>query len=241
MRVESQEVGFLACSQKKKSFSIKEKKMKRLILTTCLCLLFAAGTALADWNLGDPNKWVQLPNMSGQDIEPLLADDWLCTQSGPVTDVHFWTLNVGYPFPSPVPPIYMTISSNNPNYENMEYSAPYLQLWDRYFQPGEYTVRDWDYNHWQFNITDINDPFIQTEGQTYWLGLRIQLGNNPHLSWNYTDNGHQDHAVYWISPSWFPLSGDLAFVITPEPATIGILGLGCLLLGRNRKFNKKQK
>jgi hypothetical protein len=214
-------------------------------------VLFAAGTALADWNIGDPNRWAQLPNMSGQDIEPLLADDWLCTQSGPVTDVHFWTFNYSLytndPFPSGVP-IYMTISSNNPNYNELAYSAPDLQLWDRYFQPGEYTVREWGTSHWQFNITDIKNPFPQKEGQTYWLGLRIQLGDNPHLFWNYTDDGHMDKAVYWTylenptNPSWFPIGGDLAFVITPEPATVCLLGLGSLtLLGRNRKFDKKQK
>jgi hypothetical protein len=188
---------------------------------------------LADWNIGDPNKWVQLPNMSGQDIEPLLADDWLCTQSGPVTDVHFWTFDD--PFPSTVP-IYMTISSNNPNYNELGYSAPYLQLWDRYFEPEDYTVRQWDDQHWQFNITDIDDPFIQTEGQTYWLGLRIQLWDNPHLSWNFTDNGHLDGAVYWTKEySWFPIGGDLAFVITPEPATIALLGLGALSLIRKKR------
>lgn len=44
-------------------------------------------------------------------------------------------------------------------------------------------------------------------------------------------------------PSQHPFAGqsiDLAFVITPEPATLLVLALGLLpvLIGKNRKFNK---
>ena len=71
--------------------------MKRLILTTCLFVLFASCTALADWNVGDPYKmhFPQLPDPGGWDVAfsdwvPQLADDWQCTETGPVDDVHIW-------------------------------------------------------------------------------------------------------------------------------------------------------
>ena len=137
--------------------------------------------ARADWDVGDPSKmhYPQLPTMSAQDMSKILADDWLCTGSGPVEDIHFWTFKEA--FSLDLIPIYVIICSNDPNYNGLGYSAPYAMVWDRYFQPADYTVRDWGTSHWQFNITDIDDPFIQTEGQTYWLGLRIQTEPEPRL------------------------------------------------------------
>ena len=54
-------------------------------------------TAAADWNMEDPAKWVQLPDLAptGMDVNTswpyyLLADDFLCTETGPITDIHIW-------------------------------------------------------------------------------------------------------------------------------------------------------
>jgi hypothetical protein len=53
--------------------------------------------AAADWNLEDPCKWVQLPDLAptGMDVNTsfpyyILADDFLCTETGPITDIHIW-------------------------------------------------------------------------------------------------------------------------------------------------------
>lgn len=38
-------------------------------------------------------KWEQLPDEDGWDVMAMdrcLADDWACTRSGEVTDIHFW-------------------------------------------------------------------------------------------------------------------------------------------------------
>ncbi len=78
-----------------------------LALAVTICL--AAGSALADWDPGDPAKWSQLPDLTtnGMDIntthgireeepglwfhyEPTVADDFLCTSPVPITDVHIW-------------------------------------------------------------------------------------------------------------------------------------------------------
>jgi len=69
--------------------------MKRLTLIS-LCVLFVSGTALADWDPADPAKWVQLPDLSPTGIDvyatnpKVLADDFLCTQTGLITDIHIW-------------------------------------------------------------------------------------------------------------------------------------------------------
>src|SRR5262245_49515491 len=57
-----------------------------------------AGTAVAraDWSPGDPFKmhYPQLPDPNGIDIKAsypkILADDWRCTETGPVSDIHIW-------------------------------------------------------------------------------------------------------------------------------------------------------
>jgi len=56
----------------------------------------------ADWDPGDGHKmhFPQMPDPNGwdvnmtyqPDVEPfrILADDWMCSETGPVTDIHFW-------------------------------------------------------------------------------------------------------------------------------------------------------
>ena len=70
--------------------------MKKLLLT-CLCVLFAGSAAVADWDESMPAKWVQLPDRdpaTSLDVyasyEKTLADDFLCTETGLVTEVHIW-------------------------------------------------------------------------------------------------------------------------------------------------------
>ncbi len=71
--------------------------MKRLILLQ-LCLLMLCSVALSDWDEGDGHKmhFPQTPKPGGWDVDThsdptaVLADDWLCTETGPVSGVHFW-------------------------------------------------------------------------------------------------------------------------------------------------------
>ena len=75
--------------------------------TIMLLLVFVVSSAQADWDPGDPYKmhYPQLPdlNTTGMDVlanapypgattptAKLLADDWQCSASGPVTDIHIW-------------------------------------------------------------------------------------------------------------------------------------------------------
>ena len=64
----------------------------KLILTVSMIGLMFAGSALADWAPGDGHKmhFPQLPDPEGLDVNfttpKFLADDWLCTGTGPVED-----------------------------------------------------------------------------------------------------------------------------------------------------------
>jgi hypothetical protein len=64
------------------------------------CVALLAAPAIADWNPGDGHKmhFPQLPDEDGWDVNATtngdpyvcLADDWMCSQTGPVEDIHFW-------------------------------------------------------------------------------------------------------------------------------------------------------
>lgn len=64
-------------------------------LTILLCVLALAAPALADWEPGDGHKmhFPQLPDPDGWDVRAsalCMADDWLCTETGTVDDIHWW-------------------------------------------------------------------------------------------------------------------------------------------------------
>ena len=65
--------------------------MTKLIVLLCVAAL--AGPALADWDPEDGHKmhFPQLPDPNGYDVSAYcLTDDWTCSETGPVTDIHFW-------------------------------------------------------------------------------------------------------------------------------------------------------
>src|SRR5688500_17438091 len=74
---------------------------------TVLCVMSAlfltTAAARADWPNENITKWVQEPDrVTGMDVHAsfpyapganfgkILADDFLCTLSGPITDIHIW-------------------------------------------------------------------------------------------------------------------------------------------------------
>lgn len=234
--------------------------------------------ALADWNPGDPYKmhYPQLPDPLGIDVKaslPLvLADDWKCTQSGPVTDVHIWgSWWQDQMYPDAL--VHLSIHANLPADAIVPYSRPGALLWAEDFAPSAYQrIIDgapspqtwWDpqqlydpvANHkftWQYNFLNISSPFYQEAGTIYWLDVSFFAGYGtagdplplpqPFMfGWkNSISPQFMDDAVYrnMAQPpsDWSPLydprvlppahvSMDLAFVITPEPSTVGLLAIG---------------
>jgi hypothetical protein len=206
-----------------------------VVFTAVLAL---ASAARADWNVGDPYKmhWPQLPAESGGSISTrVYADDWQCTESGPVTDVHFWTWTFSGG-PPPPPCVFQVSIHDNIAVGPGGYSIPGDLLWERDFFPGDYTIRPWGtYPFWQVNITDIREPFIQSQGEIYWLDL-FAFDTPENVLWNTTYNPFMDSAVMWLDGEWIATGGGMAFVITPEPATLCLMGLGAVgLLLRGRK------
>ncbi len=161
----------------------------------------------AGWNEGDPYKmhYPQLPDLNdtGMDIlagplseitqlETFLADDFLCTGSGPITGIHIWCSynfdmvlqTIGSPFFSLV--IYEDIPAG---VGGINYSRPGVPVWDAYLQPTATLVYAQvpyeafydpigaivgeDHAVWQLNfIIDEATAFVQEAGTIYWLGLK---------------------------------------------------------------------
>ena len=263
--------------------------MKRLILIS-LCVVLAWGTAVADWELTDPAKWVQLPDLgpTGMDVyatyPKVLADDFQCTEPEPITDIHIWGSWLWDYLP-------MEPTGINPSASNVtftlsihsdipagapggpEYSMPGELLWEHTFGLGQFSVNlysigpeGWynpntgvyiaesDSQAWQYNFYIDPIEAFQQEGTpdtpiVYWLDVSATpLDEEAWFGWKASLEHWNDDAVWGDShqgpwnelryPDLHPFVGesiDLAFVITPEPATVFLLGLGALFLRRRKR------
>lgn len=251
--------------------------MKKAIVMLAVAALVAPA-ALADWDPGDSHKmhYPQLPDPNGWDVEISswqheIADDWKCSASGPVSDLHFWYSTVK-DLPNEMDWVTVTIYSDD---RSGPYSKPGEALWTRTFDQalGDFSIRydvgtgqqgffdpqepwwghpDHQLYH-QVNIENIVEPFVQTEDTTYWLGIYAYWEPWPQASvgWKTTQDYFQDGAVFDSdllsgpeNHNWLPLldpqvGGDgvleLAFVVTPEPATLSLLALGGAALLKRRR------
>ncbi len=181
-----------------------------------------------DWRYGFPYKmhWPQLPDFgeTGMDVDSsksILADDFKCTSTGPITDFHFWASFFEDILPINEPnslTFEIKIYSDIPATANSG-SRPGNELWTQTFYPGDYSVRkiknrpsDWynpislyndPNNHrlaFQYNFCVKKNPFIQEEGTIYWFSIRdIRSANdNYKLGWKTTTKKLRwnDNAVF---------------------------------------------
>jgi hypothetical protein len=103
---------------------------------------------------------------------------------------------------------------------------------------------------WQYNFFfDEADAFYQEVGEIYWLEISVRLPWDSTAKWGWKSSidhfeddavwGHDEPYTIWegelYEPPDFTQSLDLAFVITPEPTTLLLMGLGGLALMRRRK------
>jgi len=218
--------------------------MKRKIIGIFVCMLMIGTTtlAVADWKPGDGYKmhFPQMPDEVGWDVnfhDYYLADDWQCSETGPVTDIHFW-ISWRHDIVVDLPYIKIDIYSNNPQPP----SKPLEQLWTRTFTPdqfvikgpftgdqgwlepyGEYFLHD-HLMYYQVNIKNIQQPFVQQNKTIYWLVIQMQLLYPIELGWKTSKDLFMDAAVWGSPGQWNPIIDpvegtpiNFAFVITGPP------------------------
>lgn len=224
-----------------------------LIVVSCsftISALMPVAVVSADWNPGDGHKmhFPQEPDPEGWDIclvDQWLADDFQCTQSGPIQDIHFW-ISWREGFIGDVPDAAWEIDI----FDDAS-GVPGNLVWQ--LGPGQATfhVRQYDngpqgwhcpafqvvlpppdhFEFFQVNITNIQEPFFQTEGEMYWLVIRASIPGfpSPVVGWktslNFPPTQPFGAPALWTTDlvNWQPIETpffpdfflhDLAFVIT---------------------------
>ena len=228
---------------------MKNIKGKGIVLAVLLVLsaasLFLVGGEEYYQQQEHKMHFPQLPDPTGWDVasdsEHRLADDWQCSETGPVTDIHWWgswdTDDIGEILGWQI----RIFSDINATQSPSGYSMPDELLWERYmtaFDMIEQTpssqgmyypwIPYYDYdnhNRWfRYDITVIAEPFIQIKDTIYWLCVYPIFSGWQSWGWKSSTTQWNDAAVYNSSetPFWwneiyyppdFETPLDLAFVI----------------------------
>ncbi len=188
--------------------------------------------------------WEQLPdiNETGIDIcvdriegniTRMIADDFRCNSTGPLTDIHLWGSWLN-DIKGNITKIHLSIHSDIPVGPGQNYSIPGQELWQKDFYPGQFT--EWLYyqgsnypewwwdpwtglllphNHvniWEYDITVPDNQTFKQNGTTqkpvvYWLDVYVEV-QGGRFGWKTSWQHWNDDAVLYNSqqpPHWFEL------------------------------------
>jgi hypothetical protein len=192
------------------------KRHLQLLIALALCAV--PMLARADWDPGDPSKYEQLPDPNGWDVAvtgSFLADDFLCTETGYITQLHFWGSwkgdNVGA-----ISNIRVEFWTDNPDSDGPgpDYSKPFYPLWGNDFGPSWFTERLYDtgdqgwydpvsgeftpneqrpdhVNIYEYNIDMSNLSLLFKQEATaaapalYWLLIKVTLVNDEQFDFGW--------------------------------------------------------
>ncbi|MFH1313054.1 MAG: GEVED domain-containing protein [Candidatus Eisenbacteria bacterium] len=175
-----------------------------------IVLLAYTAAAFADWDLWDARKWAQLPDLDSTGIDVnasgtlILADDFRCTEAGPITEIHIWAswLHNYLPFGDSPDSVRFILSIHGDIPESLSttgYSMPDTVLWSKLYPPGSFSTRVWkdsilegwlnppdgyyefpaDTVCWQYNFSIPPIQQFYQEGRVdspvvYWLNVKAK-------------------------------------------------------------------
>ncbi len=222
------------------------------IIMVVMMVFILVPAAQADWTPGDPYKMhdPQLPNwdMEGWDVNAtypiVLADDWMCSETGYVKDLHFWgswmddiigeidLFLISFHENIPIGPngwsIPGTLIDQFVVYGWRE--VAFQGLPEGWHDPVQGLVVPFNHvMYFQYNI-DIPPEhwFLQQQGEIYWVNISALVAS-PGTQWGWKSAypyEYFDDAVWsfeGMDPWWemydpfYGYSLDLSFVITGDP------------------------
>ncbi len=201
-------------------------------------VVLLGGPARADWFPGDPAKYVQLPDLnqnvpvgviSGMDVNAtwfgvsnttqptppfikVLADDFPCTSTGPITGIHVWGSWLNDQM-NPNTTFSLSIYANNPGSSaNGGYSypdnTPPSPLWSMAFPPGSYIPLVYKTDDPEQFYDPNTNQIIGADTTAYEYNFNIPQ------ALAFTQTGTLSNpAVYWLS---------LQAEVPPDPTTGGV-------------------
>ncbi|HXR03568.1 MAG TPA: hypothetical protein VN836_02545 [Verrucomicrobiae bacterium] len=201
-------------------------------------------------------KYIQPPNLQGLDVWNngpwMLADDFVCTNSGPISDIHIWGSWLNNLVDSNSLTFTLGIYDDVPVNPTNTYSHPGNLLWQQTFAPGQYAENFFasgaetfldpgppnpigtDTNAWYYCFYPTN-PFAQggttASPSNYWLAVYAQLpaGTTGYqYGWKTTFIVQNDTSVHAPWPGSLPTNNP-GWMPTLQSPTGGPLDLAFLL------------
>ncbi|MBS3767762.1 MAG: hypothetical protein KGY75_06560, partial [Candidatus Cloacimonetes bacterium] len=157
----------------------------------------------------------------------LLADDFLCTESGIINSIHLW--GSWYNDDYTAPTFNLTLWTDNPGGPDL-HSQPQTKVWEMFFSPDQYTDSLYhfadpgeyfyfpadgiiepnaDHQIWQYDfIIPDSLAYVQEEGMIYWLGVQVFETGEFNFGWKTSFNHWNDDAVYGLYDGgvWYELT-----------------------------------
>jgi hypothetical protein len=209
---------------------------KKVWSFACVFTLLTLVSARGDWAPGDTYKmhFPQLPNVNGWDVNAtqpvVLADDWQCSETGWVKDVHFWG-SWRHGIPGQILYFVLSIHEDIPaNPPGTPYSRPGTTLWEAevtnfviappiiapgpegWYDPmtGIIFPQGDHMEYFGYNVyLPENEWFWQQQGRIYWLNISAVVADPSATQWGWksTLNRWNDDGVWaqWGSLNWMEM------------------------------------
>jgi hypothetical protein len=203
-------------------------KLRFLLICVFGVLISGAGITEGHWDDTMPAKWVQYPDLTdynGIDVDAtvdediwafppqVLADDFECTETGELKDIHIWGswYNDRLPFGDPTQVVFtlsihadIPIGPGNP----YPYSMPGDVLWWRQFYSTDFTVNVWATDLLEgWYVPCVTPPLYEPYADSVCWQYNFYLDQGEFTQLGTID----DPCVYWLDVQARPLDPNARF------------------------------